>query len=558
MLDRIVIYCGLVLVTLSIRAGAANPPAKYETFAMTHQGDAARGKALFFDTAKLACGQCHSVDGRGGKVGPDLFAIGDKFGRRELIEAVLSPSASIAVGYETTIVRTRAGEVYDGIIKEATDAGLGLIGADGQLVRIPTVDIEERRTSALSMMPQGLQNALTFQEFADLVDYLASLRLPETANAGQRGMPATIAELAKPVTLVPFIAPEHKFTHPVCFTPVPGADAFAVVEHETGRVWLIEKHAAGETKRLFLDAGRLMPGSHGVMCIVFHPHYASNRRYFMVDQIVERGTFVNRVLEGEAAPDLMHDSGRPRREVLRIEGSTSNHCGGGLAFGPDGYLYIGMGDTGPQQDPHGNGQNMSVLRGKMLRIDVDHHDADRAYAVPADNPFVGRSGVRPEIWATGLRNPWRYSFDPLTGDLWAGDVGQDLYEEVDIVRRGANHGWNVIEAFAPFSNQYRKDGERYAPPIFAYSRKYGVSITGGYVYRADSKSSFYGVYICGDYESKRIFALTQRDGVLEKVRQIGKSPQRIVSFEQGAKGELYLVGYEGMVYRMDFGTAKFE
>jgi glucose/arabinose dehydrogenase len=294
------------------------------------------------------------------------------------------------------------------------------------------------------------------------------------------------------------------------------------------------------------------------MCIAFHPRFVENRRYFLVDQIVENGRFVNRLLEGAAAADLRHDSGEPRREVLRIDASTSNHCGGGLEFGPDGYLYFGMGDTGPQQDPHGNAQDMSLLRGKMLRLDVDHPSAGKPYAVPPDNPFVDRAGVRPEVWASGLRNPWRYSFDPLTGDLWVGDVGQDLYEEVDIVRRGENYGWNVYEAFAPFSNRYRRDREAYAPPVFAYSRKYGVSVTGGYVYRADPASSFYGVYICADYETRRLFGLTQKGGRLDKVRQLGRAPQRAVSFARGPRGELYLLGYEGTVYAIDFTSTRFE
>jgi putative heme-binding domain-containing protein len=540
--------------------GASQPrtKAQYEAFAMTHGGDAARGRALFADGRKLACGQCHSVDGRGGTVGPDLRSIGDKFGRRELVEAVLSPSAAIAVGYETTIVRTRSGDVFDGIVREATDAGLALACADGQVVRIDAADVLERRAATLSMMPKGLQGALTFQEFADLIDYLASLRLPENATPVRRGMPATIEELSTPVALKPFNAPGHKFTHPCWFGPVPGVpDAYAVVEHETGVVWLLDKHDGGETKTPFLEAGRNMRGAHGLQCVAFHPRFAENRRYFMVDQIVENGRFVNRLLDGVAAADLRHDSGRPRRELIRVDASTANHCGGGLEFGPDGYLYFGMGDTGPQQDPHGNAQDMNLLRGKMARIDVDHPAGGLPYGVPADNPFVGRAGVRPEIWAAGLRNPWRYSFDPATGDLWVGDVGQDLYEEVDVVRRGENYGWNVYEGFVPFSNQYRRAREAYAPPVFAYARKYGVSITGGYVYRADAKSSFYGVYVCGDYESKRIFGLTQEGRALAKVRQIGRAPQRIVSFGRGARGELYLLGYEGTVYEMDFAPARF-
>jgi putative heme-binding domain-containing protein len=555
----------VMALSLSSLAGAqaqltAPPKEKYESFAMTHGGDPSRGRELFNDPKRLACGQCHAVDGKGAKVGPDLFSIGDKFGRRELVESVLSPSATIAEGYATTIVTTTAGDVIDGIVRESTDASVTLMAADGTLAHIAAADVRERRVSAVSMMPEGLQSALTFAEFADLIDYLASLKTPKTTAATEQGMPATIAEIAQPIALSPIHSPEHKFAHPVWFGPVPGViGAFAVVEHESGKVWLLDQPGgAGEAKNLFLDAGRVMPGAHGIMAIAFHPKYAENRRYFIVKQPVDKGRFSTQVFEGRAAADLRSDSTAPMRKIIEIDGSTSNHCGGGLEFGPDGYLYIAMGDSGPQQDPHGNAQDMNLLRGKMLRIDVDRAGESTPYAIPPDNPFVGRKGVRPEIWASGLREPWRYSFDPLTNDLWVGDVGQDLYEEVDIVRKGENYGWNVTEGFAPFSNQYRRPGERYVPPLFAYSRKYGVSVTGGYVYRADPKSIFYGVYIFADFQTRRIFGLTKANGALKTVRQIGLSPQRVVSFGRDDRGVLYLVGYEGTIYKMDFDNARFE
>jgi glucose/arabinose dehydrogenase len=217
-----------------------------------------------------------------------------------------------------------------------------------------------------------------------------------------------------------------------------------------------------------------------------------------------------------------------------------------------------MGDSGPQEDPNGHGQNTKLFLGKMLRIDIDHTADGQPYAIPSDNPFVGREEFRPEIWAYGLREPWRFSFDPATGDLWVGDVGQDRYEEIDLVRRGENYGWNVYEGFEPFSNRYRRPGETYTPPVFAYGRKYGPSVTGGFVYRANPQSSFYGVYIFGDYESRRIFGLTHTNRVLKTIRQIATAPQRVVSFGRDSHGDLYVVGYEGMVYKMDFASAVFE
>src|SRR5204862_6013523 len=196
-----------------------------------------------------------------------------------------------------------------------------------------------------------------------------------------------------------------------------------------------------------------------------------------------QGRMVTALSEKRATADLMRDSGEPSRRLLTIECVTENHTGGCVAFGPDGFLYLGMGDTGPQQDPNGHGQNRQLLLGKMLRIDVDRRDPGHAYAIPPDNPFRGRTDTRPEIWALGFREPWRFSFDRETGDLWVGDVGQDRVEEVAIVRRGENHGWKVFEGFEPFSNLRRREAETYVAPVFAYKRHYGNSITGGYVYR---------------------------------------------------------------------------
>ena len=526
---------------------------------MVHQGDAAAGKKLFFEVQRLACTQCHTVDSRGGKAGPDLFAIGDKYGRDELIQSILEPSATIAVGYSTTTIRTRSGDLFQGIIKESNERAVGLMGADGKLVRIPVTDIDRQQTTDVSLMPEGLQEALTLPEFADLIAYLTSLKAPQNTAVTYHGMPAVIPELKTPIRLVPFIQAEHSFQHPVWFGPVPGAvGAFAAVEHESGKVWIIRKDGSSETKTLFLDTGRFIRGTRGLIGFVFHPNYARNRRYFYVKHLPDGRHFATHLYEGEAAEDLVHDSGKPPREVLKFDAVTNVHYGGALAFGPDGCLYASMGDSGPQGDPEGHAQNLSLQEGKIHRIDVDHPEAGKLYSVPKDNPFLGVSGAVPTIWAYGLREPWRFSFDPATGDLWAGDVGQDLYEEVDIIRQGENYGWNVYEGFERFSNKYRREGEHYVPPVFAYTRKYGQSVTGGFVYRADPKSSFYGVYIFADYQNGRLFALTQKNRVLDQARVIGLCPQQAVSFGRDEQGELYVVGYQGMIYKMDLSVTKFE
>jgi hypothetical protein len=158
-----------------------------------------------------------------------------------------------------------------------------------------------------------------------------------------------------------------------------------------------------------------------------------------------------------------------------------------------------------------------------------------------------------------LRQPWRFSFDPRTGDLWVPDVGQDRFEEVGIVRRGENHGWNVYEGFELFSTVYRRDHEKYVLPVVAFRRSHGASVTSGYVYRARRGSSFDGVYVCGDYESKRLWGITQRHRELRKIREIGTSPAKIVAFGRDRRGELYVIGYDlGMIYKMDFAKARFK
>jgi putative heme-binding domain-containing protein len=551
----------LFLTVSAMGAAPATRPSvmEYRNFAMAHQGDVEKGKQLFNDEQRLGCSRCHTVDGKASLAGPDLLSIGDKFGRRDLVDSILTPSATIAVGYSTSIIKTRAGEMIVGTVKESSERGVGIMQGDGTLASIDAGQIAQQRTTDISLMPEDLHSGLTQSEFAHLIEYLASLKTPQTVTASLHGMPATIRALEKPVALMPFHFAENKFAHPVAMTPVPGgAGAFAVVEHETGKIWVLQKSSGGETKTVFLETGKFMTGTRGLLGIVFHPQYTSNRRYFIVKHFVENGHFSTHLLEGAASADLLHDSGQALRLVLQTENSSNVHYGGGLAFGPDGFLYMGMGDSGPQQDPNGNGQNMSVFLGKMLRIDVDHQDAGTLYAIPKDNPFVGREGVRPEIWAYGFREPWRFSFDPLTGELWVGDVGQDLFEEVDIVQKGRNYGWNVYEGFERFSNRYLRENESFTPPIFAYTRKYGVSVTGGFVYRTHPNSSFYGVYIFGDYETRRIFGLTHEKGQLKEIRQIGTSPQRIVSFGRDEAGGIYVVGYEGTIFKIDFQAARFE
>jgi len=546
---------------------AQSPPAaEYRRQALRNEGDAGRGEKLFKE-ARLACLVCHSVDGSASRAGPDLFAAGDAFGRQDLIDAVLDPSASIAPGYGTVIVETKDGASFQGVLKGSTEDQLQLMGPDGKLVSIPASNIKQQSGTAVSLMPEGLHAGLSTAEFTDLIEYLTTLKQPESTLGSHQGMPLEIPTLDHPLRVLPFFNKE--FTLPRAgaeaglssFRQIPGAGDTYLVLHQKGMIWKASKHAAVEEISIFTDmTGEVFSerGPNGLLDVAFHPDFKTNRKYYLFYQIFEEGKVVSQIVERKFDPAGLEDSGETSRVLLKIVSVAEDHSGGCLQFGPDGFLYIVMGDTGPHNDPAGHAQNFDLLLGKLMRIDVDRTQDALPYAIPADNPFVGDPLVRPEIWASGFRNPWRFSFDRLTGDLWLADVGQDRVEEVAIVKAGENHGWNVYEGFEPFSNQYRKKTETYTMPVFSYRRKYGNSVTGGHVYRGEGNPSFQGVYVCGDYTSKLLFGLTLKDGVLEKARLIGEVPQRIASFSEDEAGNLYAVGYEGRIYRLEFADSVFE
>jgi glucose/arabinose dehydrogenase len=254
----------------------------------------------------------------------------------------------------------------------------------------------------------------------------------------------------------------------------------------------------------------------------------------------------------------MHD-GRvdtdSRRDVLFVDQPFSNHNGGNLVFGPDGYLYLGLGDGGGAGDPDGNGQSLATLLGKMLRISP-RPSGGEPYGIPSDNPFVGVDGARPEIWAYGLRNPWRYSFDRTTGALWIGDVGQSAWEEVDEqpsrAPSGRNYGWNTMEGSHAF------EGE--APsgvvlPVYEYSHATGgCVVTGGYVYRGSAIPDLWGAYVFADFCLGALEALQVRDGKVIEQRDLGPTLRDVSSFGEDAEGELYAMSLDGGLYELVPGT----
>lgn len=542
-----------VLSTLSQSALAQQQPGdeaeSFRRYALEHPGDPARGREVFNAPASL-CSTCHSVDGSASKVGPDLGAIGDKFLEADLIRSVLEPSAVVAVGYGVTTVTTKSGDTHMGVVKSSSPEALELKGVDGRLIHIPASEIATQKMEDISLMPPGLYAGMGQPGFADLIAYLQGLH--SNAGSGVPGSPARIPLSATQAKLQPAFT--SVFDHPTWFGWIPGkgADAALVLEH-AGRVWSIDRSGAQEQKKLILDLTSIVRrgGATGLLGMDFHPGFLQNRRYFLKYQVVENGVISTVIDERKMLADRIEDSGEAPRQIIRIRSTTQDHNGGSIGFGPDGYLYFGMGDTGPQRDPQGHGQDMSLLLGKMMRIDVDHADEGLAYAIPADNPFRNTPGARPEIWASGFREPFRLSWDAKTKDLWVGDVGQDRYEEVSIVRRGENLGWNVYEGHYPFSETYRRQGENYVAPVMSYSHRLGVSVTGGSVYRGTRASQMDGWYIFGDHETRRVWALTQTDRKLDRIVEIARSPSRITAFAADPQGELYLAGFDnGLIYRI--------
>lgn len=281
----------------------------------------------------------------------------------------------------------------------------------------------------------------------------------------------------------------------------------------------------------------------GLLGLAFDPNYTTNGRFYVNytdrngDTVIARFT---RLDETRADPDS-------EERLLQVGQPFANHNGGGLAFGPDGYLYIGLGDGGAAGDPFGNAQKTDTLLGKILRIDVRPAEG---YGIPPDNPFAAGGG-RLEIWALGLRNPWRFAFDPLTADLWIGDVGQNQWEEIDLAPAGSsglNFGWDYYEGTHPYDGN-PPVGLQVTPPVAEYDHNQGCSVTGGVVYRG-TMSAWQGVYLFGDFCSGTVWGLLpgeagwQMDALF---RQMGN----ISSFGQDAAGEVYLLDYGGTLYRLE-------
>ncbi|MDP9194772.1 MAG: PQQ-dependent sugar dehydrogenase [Acidobacteriota bacterium] len=301
----------------------------------------------------------------------------------------------------------------------------------------------------------------------------------------------------------------------------------------------------------FLDIRSLTNGNgeRGLLSIAFHPQYAQNGFFYVNHTNLSGHTVIARY----SVSTLNSNRADPSSAVpiLAINQPFSNHNGGQLQFGPDGFLYIGMGDGGSGGDPGNRAQNLNDLLGKMLRIDVD---GASPYAVPPSNPFVGQASARPEIWSYGLRNPWRFSFDRTTGDLWIADVGQGTWEEVDFQPAtsigGENYGWRRMEGSQCFNPLSNCNPGNLVLPVIEYDHSTGCSVTGGYVYRGTRNARLIGQYIYGDYCSGRIFSATHTaNGTVS--RQLLDVSFNISTFGEDLAGEIYVGDYSnGILYRL--------
>ncbi len=329
------------------------------------------------------------------------------------------------------------------------------------------------------------------------------------------------------------------FEQPLLATAPTGDDRLFVVE-KTGRVWIIKDGVRLDTPFLDLSRSVSTNSERGLLGLAFSPAFERDGRFFVDYTDRDGNTVVSRFLaEGDRA------SANSETVLLTVEQPYANHNGGMLAFGPDERLYVALGDGGSGGDPHGNGQNLGTLLGKLLRLDVSGVTGHGTEG----NPFANRSGARPEIWSYGLRNPWRFSFDRETGDLWIADVGQDTWEEIDFQPAsstgGENYGWNLYEGTHPFPPGSAAIPGAFTMPVVEYSHDTGNSITGGYVYRGLKQPALKGVYIYGDYVSGRVWGLTRDSSQVVANALLAETSYGIASFGEDGDGELYLVDLNG-------------
>jgi glucose/arabinose dehydrogenase len=360
------------------------------------------------------------------------------------------------------------------------------------------------------------------------------------------------------LTLTPF---KSGFASPVFMTAAHDGSGRLFVAEQGGRVKVISRDGTVLPTPLLDISKRVSKGTEqGLLGLAFHPNFKTNGKFYVDFTNLAGDTAIN---EYRLSPPSSNRVTLPGRRILTIDQPYVNHNGGDIAFGPDGFLYIGMGDGGSAGDPGNRAQSRNTLLGKILRINVNGHTATRGYLIPSSNPYVGRAG-RDEIWSYGLRNPWRFSIDPATGALWIGDVGQNRFEEVDrslrgiykVGGRGRNYGWRVLEGrhcFIPATGCSRVGKTM---PLIEYAHDNpnttddNCAVTGGYVYRGNAYPLLRGQYVYGDFCSGRIWTISAGASPLVKPTLRLDTSLAISSFALNGGGELYVLSLDGGIYRV--------
>ena len=347
--------------------------------------------------------------------------------------------------------------------------------------------------------------------------------------------------------------PNLAFERPVFLTHAgDGSNRLFVVE-QAGRIYVFPNDGATRDVDLFLDISDRVSRSaneEGLLGLAFDPEYLDNGVFYVYYSAANpRRSVLSRFAGDDSEPNRANQASE--QMILEIAQPYGNHNGGALVFGPDGYLYVGLGDGGSGGDPQGHGQNLGTLLGSIIRIDPDAPADGKLYGIPIGNPFSNRDGARGEIFAYGLRNPWRFSFDPVTKLLWVGDVGQNAIEEIDIVASGLNYGWNIMEGSHCFSPRSGCATSGLEMPVVEYDHSEGCSVTGGYVYRGRRLAMLYGAYVYGDFCTGRIWGLRFDNGRVAEHRRIVDSGPQISSFGVDEAGELYITAFDGRLYRFE-------
>ncbi|MEX2285961.1 MAG: PQQ-dependent sugar dehydrogenase [Planctomycetaceae bacterium] len=332
--------------------------------------------------------------------------------------------------------------------------------------------------------------------------------------------------------------PHLKFEEPLAMSIVPGTNRLAVAERG-GKVWTFDNDAKTTKKELLVDVGRTVYG------MVVHPNFTDNG-YIFVSSVLDpketspTGSRLSRFQVDRSKGGFAAD---PKTEEVFLIWPSGGHNGGGLRFGPDGFLYLSTGDGSGIADEFHTGQDLGDLLGSILRIDVDHPSDGRPYGIPADNPFVKTAGARPEIFSFGHRQLWRFSFDSQTGQMWGGEVGQDLWEMIYHIQKGGNYGWSVMEGSHPFRPERKHGPGQFVAPLIEHNHNDFRSITGGYVYHGKRLAELRGAYVYGDYDMGRIWSLRYENGKVREHRELADTQIRIVDIGQDSQGEIYFVDF---------------